>query len=306
MKKSRNTDTFPVPDLSGNVLVRYSTTRFTVSRIHTEETSNLREKYGSTRNLNAIVRILETRNTVLGRILSLFTNTGLNLKRQGLSLANRQGTLVRIKDLPLVQEIFEKADARLEDLKQEAFRSFDDLLNSSRLSLGEAGRSIEFPTADEVVGSYTHHLDVHSPPGVLQNSFLKDVSREVAAKMRALSLQSQSRMIRDAYGGLIQGLLTHLTGTEADPGLIEHVDRAQRLRDERFANLKRDLEHARRVQKSMGIEFPELDEILMELEPFADIDRASLNRESRTEIGNAMKQSVGRTREILSRMGMTK
>jgi hypothetical protein len=297
-----NTET-NTPAIVGNVLIRYNTSRFSTSRVHSEGTGVLHHNYGATRNLSAAIRILDTKGTVLGEILSLFTTTLAKLKKLGLTLPDKQGTIIRCSEIEQAQQIYEEADAKLIILQEKLRFEYGNLVVASRLALQDASRTVDYPDAAEVASQFSHHFGVFNAPGVV--GFLEGVSSEIAAKTRAQSVDAHQRMMREAFSSLIKGLVVSVLGDNHQSGIALVLENAKLLRGSRFQRLREDLLHARAAQLSVGMHFPELDEVIAELEPIAEFDLDHLREDgaARTEAANRARRSGNRAVEILRRMG---
>lgn len=256
-------------EITGNILVHYSTHRAGLNVTHSRLTQDNCNATGANRKaLRTVAQIFESKSTPVGEILSLFANTRIEIAKLGLRLSTG-GYLVRANQLERVRAIFEEADDQLERLRGQLRRDYDKLVSNSKLRLGSAAEDIVFPSAEETAARFTHSLD-YVPDPTSGEVLLEGVSEEVAAKVRAQVEKSRQKLLEDGHSNLIKELLGFLTGTcDTDQGILGVLGSDCVVKKSRFERLKERLEAAKNLN---WIDLPQLNSAIEALEPIANVD----------------------------------
>ena len=184
-------------------------------------------------------RLFESKDTPVGRILSLFAKTRVDISRCGLKLPTG-GYLVRASKLEHIRKLYDEADDELERQRGELRIKFPALIAQSRLRLGTAADGIEFPDPEETAGKFSHQLD-YTPDPTAGAIVLERVAEEVAAKVRAQADKTRDNSLRDAHAGLVKELLGFVTGNGKDVGILGVLGSDCPIKSGRFNGLAKRL-----------------------------------------------------------------
>tara|TARA_R100001244_G_scaffold34524_2_gene31903 strand:- start:8900 stop:9817 length:918 start_codon:yes stop_codon:yes gene_type:complete len=288
---------------TGNVLVHYGTHRAPTTVTHRPITDHTCATTGADpKSLRTVARLFESKDTPVGRILSLFAKTRVDISRCGLKLPTG-GYLVRASKLEQIRKLYDEADDELERQRGELRIKFPALIAQSKLKLGTAADGIEFPDPEETAGKFSHQLD-YTPDPTAGAIVLDGVAEEVAAKVRAQADKTRDNSLRDAHAGLIKELLGFVTGNGKDVGILGVLGSDCTIKSGRFNGLAKRLEEARDLNY---LNLPEVNEVIDALKPLAtaDLDSARADDGERRKLEVQAKGLVSSTTKALASLGVT-
>lgn len=300
--------TTPINQVNGNLLVFYSTTRTGLSTTHERITKeNCTSTGADPKALRTVAKLFDSKNTTIGKILSLFAQTLKDIANKGLRLSTG-GYLVRADRLEDVMAIFDEADDKLDELKKSLRAEYPELVRVSKDRLGSAAQDIVFPTVDEALARFSHKLDF-TPDPTAGSILLEGVSEEAAAKARAQLQESRDNTMLDAQENLVKELLGFVTGTgESDQGIIGVLGSDCRVYQSRFQKLKDRIEVAKSYNWVTNTEA--FDQAIDALERIADTDVESIRgsdpdaKVARRDVELQAKAAVTTTKDLLDSFGV--
>ena len=207
-------------------------------------------------------KLFQTRGNAIGEINNIINGMAVYLKKKGMSVPDFDGTTYQqANDADEIQSEFDKRRDQLDALLNEVHTNYQSYVNEGLKHIAAFNDEVEWPTADEFIGGYRLELKWLGQPQSIANSVLSSVSTETAARVRASSEQSVSRMLLEAHGQTISETIEEMGRT------IEALTKGQRLKQARFNAMQ---DRIGDLKNKNWLNLPQLDAIIDMLKPCVD------------------------------------
>ena len=276
------------------VMVYYSTTAPRTTVLNRSATGQIITRAQATKHSARVYNtILNTRGTAIGRAVSLQNGLGESIRKHCLPCPVG-GYYTRVRDIELIQNLYDDAVIALDDIKDDIIREFPDIISRVRQDLGKFAEQIELPTATEASSKFTITLRYINEPAPLDN-VMTGLSAEVANRVAAESRAAVQDMLRAAHAGPLADLRRMLND------IADKLRNAERLHLTQFDNLASELN---RVAKLNVLNLPEINDILGQAKNIVSQKRDGLSNDDRVEIAAAAESTASMATSIIDALGL--
>jgi hypothetical protein len=276
------------------VMVYYSTTAPRTTILNRSATGQIISRAQATKNSARVYNtILNTKGTAIGRAVSLQNGLGEAIRKHCLPCPVG-GYYTRVRDIELIQNLYDDALVALDDIKDDIIQEFPDIISRVRQDLGKFAEQIELPTATEVSSKFTITLRYTSEPAAL-DGVMTGLSAEVANRVAAESRAAVQDMLRAAHAGPLSDLRRMLND------IADKLRNAERLHLTQFDHLASELT---RVAKLNVLDLPEINDILGQTKNIVSQKRDGLSNDDRVEIAAAAESTASMASSIIDALGL--
>jgi len=276
------------------VMVYYSTTAPRTTILNRSATGQIISRAQATKNSARVYNtILNTKGTAIGRAVSLQNGLGEAIRKHCLPCPVG-GYYTRVRDIELIQNLYDDALVALDDIKDDIIQEFPDIISRVRQDLGKFADQIELPTATEVSSKFTITLRYTSEPAAL-DGVMTGLSAEVANRVAAESRAAVQDMLRAAHAGPLSDLRRMLND------IADKLRNAERLHLTQFDHLASELS---RVAKLNVLDLPEINDILGQTKNIVSQRRDGLSNDDRVEIAAAAESTASMASSIIDALGL--
>lgn len=276
------------------VMVYYNTTAPRTTVLNRSATGQIITRAQATKHSARVYNtILNARGTSIGRAISLQNGLGESIRKYCLPCPVG-GYYAKVRDIELIQNLFDDAMIALDDIKDDIVREFPDIINRVRADLGKFADQIELPTATEVASKFTISLRYTREPAPI-DGVMAGLSAEVANRVAAESREAVSDMLRAAHAGPLADLRRMLND------IADKLRNAERLHLTQFDNLASELS---RVARLNVLDLPEINDILGKTKNIVDQKRDGLSNDDRVEIAAAAESTATMASSIIDALGL--
>lgn len=276
------------------VMVYYSTTAPRTTVLNRSATGQIITRAQATKHSARVYNtILNTRGTAIGRAVSLQNGLGESIRKHCLPCPVG-GYYTKVRDIELIQNLYDDAVIALDDIKDDIIHEFPDIISRVRQDLGKFAEQIELPTATEVSSKFTITLRYVNEPAPL-DGVMTGLSAEVANRVAAESRAAVNDMLRAAHAGPLADLRRMLND------IADKLRNAERLHLTQFDHLASELN---RVAKLNVLDLPEINDILGQAKNIVSQKRDGLSNDDRVEIAAAAESTASMATSIIDALGL--
>lgn len=276
------------------VMVYYSTTAPRTTVLNRSATGQIITRAQATKHSARVYNtILNTRGTAIGRAVSLQNGLGESIRKHCLPCPVG-GYYTKVRDIELIQNLYDDAVIALDDIKDDIIHEFPDIISRVRQDLGKFAEQIELPTATEVSSKFTITLRYVNEPAPL-DGVMTGLSAEVANRVAAESRAAVQDMLRAAHAGPLADLRRMLND------IADKLRNAERLHLTQFDHLASELN---RVAKLNVLDLPEINDILGQAKNIVSQKRDGLSNDDRVEIAAAAESTASMATSIIDALGL--
>jgi hypothetical protein len=204
------------------------------------------------------------------------------------------GYYARLRDVTLIQNLFDDANLLLEDIKDEIIREYPSIIAKVQSDLGKFADEVSLPTATEVTSKFTISLRYINAP-VPVTGVLSGLSQEVANRVKAESRAAVDEMLRAAHAGPLADLKRVLTE------VADKLRNAERLHLSQFDNLAYEIE---RVAKLNVLDLPEVSDVVAAARVVVQQKRDGLSDQDRTVIAVDAESAADKAASLINELGL--
>lgn len=275
-------------------MVYYSTTAPRTTVLNRSATGQIITRAQATKHSARVYNtILNTRGTAIGRAVSLQNGLGESIRKHCLPCPVG-GYYTKVRDIELIQNLYDDAVIALDDIKDDIIHEFPDIISRVRQDLGKFAEQIELPTATEVSSKFTITLRYVNEPAPL-DGVMTGLSAEVANRVAAESRAAVQDMLRAAHAGPLADLRRMLND------IADKLRNAERLHLTQFDHLASELN---RVAKLNVLDLPEINDILGQAKNIVSQKRDGLSNDDRVEIAAAAESTASMATSIIDALGL--
>lgn len=276
------------------IMVYYNTTAPRTTVLNRSATGQIISRAQATKHAARVYNtILNTRGTAVGRAVSLQNSLGDNIRKHCLPCPVG-GYYVRLRDIELVQNLFDDAQMNLDDIKEDILREYPDIIQRVTVDLGKFATEVTLPSATEVASKFTISLRYTNEPAPV-TGVLQGLAKEVAYRVTAESRAAVDEMLRAAHAGPLADLRRMLNE------IADKLRNAERLHLTQFDNLANEIS---RVAKLNVLGLPEIDGVLADAKAVAKNKRDGLTPSERADIATAAETTASVAAGIIDALGL--
>lgn len=276
------------------IMVYYNTTAPRTTVLNRSATGRILTRAAAAKHSARVYNtILSTRGTAVGRAVSLQNSLGESIRKHCLPCPVG-GYYARLRDVTLIQNLFDDASILLEDIKDEIIREYPSIIAKVQSDLGKFADEVALPTATEVTSKFTISLRYINAP-VPVTGVLSGLSQEVANRVKAESRAAVDEMLRAAHAGPLADLKRVLTE------VADKLRNAERLHLSQFDNLAFEIE---RVAKLNVLDLPEVSDVVAAARVVVQQKRDGLSDQDRTVIAVDAESAADKAASIINELGL--
>jgi hypothetical protein len=276
------------------IMVYYNTTAPRTTVLNRSATGRILTRAAAAKHSARVYNtILNTRGTAVGRAVSLQNSLGESIRKHCLPCPVG-GYYARLRDITLIQNVFDDASIALEDIKDDILREYPKIIEKVRSDLGKFAEEVDIPTATEVASKFTISLRYINAP-VPVTGVLRGLSQEVANRVKAESRSAVDEMLRAAHAGPLADLKRMLTE------IADKLRNAERLHMTQFDNLSFEID---RVAKLNVLDLPEVDDVVAAARSVVKQKREGLTNPDRVTIAVDAESAADQAASIIDALGL--
>lgn len=276
------------------IMVYYNTTAPRTTVLNRSATGRILTRAAAAKHSARVYNtILSTRGTAVGRAVSLQNSLGESIRKHCLPCPVG-GYYARLRDVTLIQNLFDDANLLLEDIKDEIIREYPSIIAKVQSDLGKFADEVSLPTATEVTSKFTISLRYINAP-VPVTGVLSGLSQEVANRVKAESRAAVDEMLRAAHAGPLADLKRVLTE------VADKLRNAERLHLSQFDNLAYEIE---RVAKLNVLDLPEVSDVVAAARVVVQQKRDGLSDQDRTVIAVDAESAADKAASLINELGL--
>jgi hypothetical protein len=276
------------------IMVYYNTTAPRTTVLNRSATGRILTRAAAAKHSARVYNtILSTRGTAVGRAVSLQNSLGEAIRKHCLPCPVG-GYYARLRDVTLIQNLFDDANILLEDIKDEIIREYPSIIAKVQSDLGKFADEVALPTATEVTSKFTISLRYINAP-VPVTGVLSGLSQEVANRVKAESRAAVDEMLRAAHAGPLADLKRVLTE------VADKLRNAERLHLSQFDNLAFEIE---RVAKLNVLDLPEVSDVVAAARVVVQQKRDGLSDQDRTVIAVDAESAADKAASLINELGL--
>jgi hypothetical protein len=276
------------------IMVYYNTTAPRTTVLNRSATGRILTRAAAAKHSARVYNtILSTRGTAVGRAVSLQNSLGESIRKHCLPCPVG-GYYARLRDVTLIQNLFDDANLLLEDIKDEIIREYPSIIAKVQSDLGKFADEVALPTATEVTSKFTISLRYINAP-VPVTGVLSGLSQEVANRVKAESRAAVDEMLRAAHAGPLADLKRVLTE------VADKLRNAERLHLSQFDNLAYEIE---RVAKLNVLDLPEVSDVVAAARVVVQQKRDGLSDQDRTVIAVDAESAADKAASLINELGL--
>lgn len=276
------------------IMVYYNTTAPRTTVLNRSATGRILTRAAAAKHSARVYNtILSTRGTAVGRAVSLQNSLGESIRKHCLPCPIG-GYYARLRDITLIQNLFDDANILLEDIKDEIIREYPSIIAKVQSDLGKFADEVALPTATEVTSKFKISLRYINAP-VAITGVLRGLTDEVANRVKAESRSAVDEMLRAAHAGPLADLKRML---------IEFADKlrnAERLHLSQFDNLALEIE---RVARLNVLDLPEVSDVVDAARAAIKQKRDGLSDQDRTVIAVDAESAADKAASLIDELGL--
>ena len=276
------------------IMVYYNTTAPRTTVLNRSATGRILTRAAAAKHSARVYNtILSTRGTAVGRAVSLQNSLGESIRKHCLPCPIG-GYYARLRDITLIQNLFDDANILLEDIKDEIIREYPSIIAKVQSDLGKFADEVALPTATEVTSKFKISLRYINAP-VAITGVLRGLTDEVANRVKAESRSAVDEMLRAAHAGPLADLKRML---------IEFADKlrnAERLHLSQFDNLALEIE---RVARLNVLDLPEVSDVVDAARAAIKQKRDGLSNQDRTVIAVDAESAADKAASLIDELGL--
>lgn len=276
------------------IMVYYNTTAPRTTVLNRSATGRILTRAAAAKHSARVYNtILSTRGTAVGRAVSLQNSLGESIRKHCLPCPVG-GYYARLRDITLIQNLFDDANILLEDIKDEIIREYPSIIAKVQSDLGKFADEVALPTATEVTSKFKISLRYINAP-VAITGVLRGLTDEVANRVKAESRSAVDEMLRAAHAGPLADLKRML---------IEFADKlrnAERLHLSQFDNLALEIE---RVARLNVLDLPEVSDVVDAARAAIKQKRDGLSDQDRTVIAVDAESAADKAASLIDELGL--
>lgn len=276
------------------IMVYYNTTAPRTTVLNRSATGRILTRAAAAKHSARVYNtILNTRGTAVGRAVSLQNSLGESIRKHCLPCPVG-GYYARLRDLTVIQNLFDDAAIALEDIKDDIIREYPAIIAKVRADLGKFAEEVELPSATEVTSRFTISLRYINAP-VPITGVLHGLSQEVANRVKAESRSAVDEMLKAAHAGPLSDLRRTLNE------IADKLRNAERLHLTQFDNLSFEID---RVSKLNVLDLPEVNEIVKDVRAIVSQKRDGLTDSDRVDIAVTAESTASKATSIIDSLGL--
>lgn len=298
--QTNNTNHATITDINSVVLANLTTRRGNISTQCKVTADDVAYKAGAERKLLTVsFRHLNSQEIKTAR--SIIVKLTKDISKVTLPCPSIQGArYVKAKDMDDVQRMVDDAEAELTEAKQEITRRWHSILTSAKASASQLARinDIDWPTAEEFVGTLGIELEWLASPAPIEDTVLETVSDEVASRARAS--QAADKMFLKAHAAPVRELVVALA--KAAEATTASTQKGKRLRQANFDNISKAIDN---VSTYNWLDLPELTDLVHSIKSsIGTVDGPSLSRDQRTDVASKLEDAQAVALDTLNDLGI--
>ena len=276
------------------IMVYYNTTAPRTTVLNRSATGRILTRAAAAKHSARVYNtILNTRGTAVGRAVSLQNSLGESIRKHCLPCPVG-GYYARLRDITLVQNLFDDAGILLEDIKDDILREYPNIIGRVRSDLGMFADEVDIPSATEVASKFTISLRYINAP-VPITGVLKGLSSEVSNRVKAESRSAVDEMLRAAHAGPLADLRRVLTE------VADKLRNAERLHLSQFNNLAFEIE---RVSKLNVLDIPEVNDVVTAANDIIKMKQENMTHSERVEVAINAESVVTIANQTIAALGL--
>jgi hypothetical protein len=276
------------------IMVYYNTTAPRTTVLNRSATGRILTRAAAAKHSARVYNtILSTRGTAVGRAVSLQNSLGESIRKHCLPCPIG-GYYARLRDITLIQNLFDDANILLEDIKDEIIREYPSIIAKVQSDLGKFADEVSLPSATEVTSKFKISLRYINAP-VPVTGVLSGLSQEVANRVKAESRAAVDEMLRAAHAGPLADLKRMLIE------IADKLRNAERLHLSQFDNLAFEIE---RVAKLNVLDLPEVSDVVAAARVVVQQKRDGLSDPDRVTIAVNAESAADKATSIIDELGL--
>jgi hypothetical protein len=276
------------------IMVYYNTTAPRTTVLNRSATGRILTRAAAAKHSARVYNtILSTRGTAVGRAVSLQNSLGESIRKHCLPCPIG-GYYARLRDITLIQNLFDDANILLEDIKDDIIREYPSIIAKVQSDLGKFADEVALPSATEVTSKFKISLRYINAP-VPVTGVLSGLSQEVANRVKAESRAAVDEMLRAAHAGPLADLKRMLIE------IADKLRNAERLHLSQFDNLAFEIE---RVAKLNVLDLPEVSDVVAAARVVVQQKRDGLSDPDRVTIAVNAESAADKATSIIDELGL--
>jgi len=276
------------------IMVYYNTTAPRTTVLNRSATGRILTRAAAAKHSARVYNtILSTRGTAVGRAVSLQNSLGESIRKHCLPCPIG-GYYARLRDITLIQNLFDDANILLEDIKDDIIREYPSIIAKVQSDLGKFADEVSLPSATEVTSKFKISLRYINAP-VPVTGVLSGLSQEVANRVKAESRAAVDEMLRAAHAGPLADLKRMLIE------IADKLRNAERLHLSQFDNLAFEIE---RVAKLNVLDLPEVSDVVAAARVVVQQKRDGLSDPDRVTIAVNAESAADKATSIIDELGL--
>jgi hypothetical protein len=276
------------------IMVYYNTTAPRTTVLNRSATGRILTRAAAAKHSARVYNtILSTRGTAVGRAVSLQNSLGESIRKHCLPCPIG-GYYARLRDITLIQNLFDDANILLEDIKDDIIREYPSIIAKVQSDLGKFADEVALPSATEVTSKFKISLRYVNAP-VPVTGVLSGLSQEVANRVKAESRAAVDEMLRAAHAGPLADLKRMLIE------IADKLRNAERLHLSQFDNLAFEIE---RVAKLNVLDLPEVSDVVAAARVVVQQKRDGLSDPDRVTIAVNAESAADKATSIIDELGL--
>jgi hypothetical protein len=276
------------------IMVYYNTTAPRTTVLNRSATGRILTRAAAAKHSARVYNtILSTRGTAVGRAVSLQNSLGESIRKHCLPCPIG-GYYARLRDITLIQNLFDDANILLEDIKDDIIREYPSIIAKVQADLGKFADEVALPSATEVTSKFKISLRYVNAP-VPVTGVLSGLSQEVANRVKAESRAAVDEMLRAAHAGPLADLKRMLIE------IADKLRNAERLHLSQFDNLAFEIE---RVAKLNVLDLPEVSDVVAAARVVVQQKRDGLSDPDRVTIAVNAESAADKATSIIDELGL--